>query len=171
MKQKQRYWLFKRRHTFYIQDSVTGEQKSLCTSNRDEAERIRLAKSEAAQCPHLGLVLAKAYLAAYDPRLLDRTWAMVMEEHCSKGKISTQTRGLRAIKHRAFDIVRNRKLIETTADDLRAVIKAGGTFTGHLLRWLRSCPRNTQGQALCCRFRSFPRMYRMRCNRPVLRRP
>jgi hypothetical protein len=125
MKQKQRYWLFKRRHTYYVEDSFTGEQKSLCTSDRQEAERIRLAKSEVAQRPQLGLVLAKAYLAAYDPRLLDRTWAMVMEEFCSKGRISTQTRGRRAIRHRAFDLIRQRKLVETTADDLRAVMKAG----------------------------------------------
>ncbi len=40
MNQKQRYWLFKRGGTYYIEDSVTGEQKSLCTSNRQEAEHI-----------------------------------------------------------------------------------------------------------------------------------
>lgn len=135
---KQRYWLFKRGQTYYVQDSVTGEQKSLGTSNRQEAERIRLAKGEAAQRPQLGLVLAKAYLAAYDPTLLERTWAMVMEEFCSRGKASTQTRAGRAIKHRAFDLIRHRKLIETTADDLRAVMKAGGVFTNHLLRCLHN---------------------------------
>ena len=73
MTQKRRYWLLTRGNVYYTQDSLTGEQRSLKTSDKKEAQRIRDAKNEAAQTPLLGLTLAKAYLAAYDPKLVERT--------------------------------------------------------------------------------------------------
>ncbi|HXT41302.1 MAG TPA: hypothetical protein VN887_14930 [Candidatus Angelobacter sp.] len=67
MKQKQRYWLFKRGHTYYLEDSVSGEQKSLCTSNRQEAERIRLAKKRGRTTPSTWLGFGESLLSCLDP--------------------------------------------------------------------------------------------------------
>jgi len=135
---KQRYWLFKRRGVYYVEDSETGEQKSLCTSDKREAERLRATKNEAAQQPLLGLTLAKAYLAAYDPKLIERTWDAVISEFSSRGKESTQLRRARAMKSRPFVLIRHRKLVETTADDLRAALQAGGVFANHFLRCMHN---------------------------------
>ncbi len=87
---KQRYWLFRRGSNFYVEDSVTGEQKSLGTADRKEAERLRAAKNEATERPALGLALGKAYLAAFDPKLVERTWSLVMNEACARGGESTK---------------------------------------------------------------------------------
>jgi len=56
MKQKQRYWLFGRSHVYYLEDSLTGEQKSLKTLDPKEAQRILDAKHEATQSPLLGII-------------------------------------------------------------------------------------------------------------------
>jgi integrase len=138
MNHKQRYWLFRRGSVYYLEDSATGEQKSLGTSNRQEAERIRAAKSEAEQRPQIGLALAKAYMAAYDPKLIERTWLIVMEQFCQTGKDSTRTRRERALRTKPFVLIRTKKIIETTADDFRQVFATGGIFANHQLRCLQN---------------------------------
>ena len=75
---KKRYWLFKRAGIYYLQDVESRKKESLHTSDRKEAERLREARNEAAQRPHLGLTLAKAYLTAYDPEMLESTWTTVL---------------------------------------------------------------------------------------------
>ena len=87
---KQRFWLFTRNGVYYLQDSVTGKKESLHTKDHKHAEHIRTARNEAADKPLLGLSLGKAYLAAYDPALIKRTWQTVMDEFCTKGKPSSR---------------------------------------------------------------------------------
>lgn len=70
---KQRFWLFQRGAVFYVEDSETGKKEGLQTTDRKEAERLRMARNEAAERPFLGLALAKAYLSASDPALPKRT--------------------------------------------------------------------------------------------------
>jgi len=86
----------------------------------------------------INITIAKAYLAGADPKLVGRTWDLVMQEYCSRGKESTRIRNQRAIRSKPFNLIRDKKLIETTADDLRAVMKAGGAFTNHFLRCLHN---------------------------------
>lgn len=45
---KNRYWLFKRRNTYYVQDAESGTQKSLFTKDREEAQRLVDARNQAA---------------------------------------------------------------------------------------------------------------------------
>ena len=59
---KHRFWLFKRRGFFYVEDSVTGKQETLGTRDRKEAERLRDIKDEAASRPYVNLAIGKAYL-------------------------------------------------------------------------------------------------------------
>ena len=66
---KQRFRLYRRSSTrrFYIQDSVTGKQESLGTTDRIEAVRLLHSKNEADRQPAINLQIARAYLAAGDP--------------------------------------------------------------------------------------------------------
>jgi integrase len=135
---KHRFWLFKRKDVFYIEDTQTGEQKSLGTRDRKEAERLRATKDDAASRPFVGLAIGKAYLAAHDPQLVERTWSVVMEEFKKRGKEHTHQRRERAMQSKPFRVIRNRKLVETTADNLHEVIALGGSSTNHFLRCLHN---------------------------------
>ena len=130
----ERFWLFRRRGIFYLENVETRKKESLRTTDRREAERLREARSEAAQRPHLGLSLAKAYLSGYDPVVLERTWSTVFKEFCERGQPQTQARRQSEIDGKPFNVIRHKKLIETTADDFLKVLKAGGVFTHAFLR-------------------------------------
>jgi len=133
-----KYWLCKRSKVYYSLDSETGKRESLQTDEKAEAARIIHARNEAARQSGINLAIAKAYLVGADPKLAERTWGWVMEEYCSRGKETTRLRNRRAIRGKPFNLIRDKKLIETTADDLRAVMKAGGAFTNHFLRCLHN---------------------------------
>jgi hypothetical protein len=137
--QKQRFYLYKRRGVYYLQDGETGEQKSLHTKDRTEAQQTLNFKLLTLKQPVLNLTLARTLLAASDPKLVERTWTFVMDEFISRGgRDSTKNRRERGIRSKPFDIIRHRKLLETTSDELRAVLKAGGVFTNHFLRCLHN---------------------------------
>jgi integrase len=135
---KNRFWLFCRGKVFYLEDSVTGKKESLKTTDRKTAERLRLARNEVAEKPHIGLALGRAYLSALEPKVATRTWQLVMEEFCQKGKESSRVRRQRAVKSPAFNSLRKKLLIETTQDDLRVVLADKKTSTHHFLRCLHN---------------------------------
>jgi integrase len=120
-----KYTLFRRNGIYYSQDSVTGQQKSLRT--RDEAEALQLinARNEAHRQPVLNLQLARAYLTASDPAFVERTWQMVMDQLQARGKDASRLRYAYVFKSSAFDGLRHKRLMETSADDFLAVFKDG----------------------------------------------
>jgi len=136
---KAKYWLCKRQTVYFSFDSETRKRESLHTDDKEEALRIIHARNDATRLSVINISIAKAYLVGADPKLVERTWNFVMQEFCSRGKESTRQRKLRAIRSKSFDLIRNRKLVETTAEDLGAVMKAGGAFTNHFLRCLHNC--------------------------------
>lgn len=131
---KNRYRLFNRHGVFYVQDSSTGKQQSLQTANRAEAEKLLQAKNNAAQQPLLNLEIAKAYLMAADPRLAERTWAEVMKEFATHGRESTRERSARMAHSPTLDPIRQKRLIETTSEDLLETLRGGGNATNNYLR-------------------------------------
>ena len=136
---KQRFYLFRRGRVFYFQDSETGSQKSLNTQDPKAAAVLFRAKIQAFEQPLLNLALAKVQLAAVDPLLVTRPWSDVMRELVARcGKESTKERYLRAIRSKPFDLIRDRKIVETRAKELRAVMAAGGVFTNEFLRCLHN---------------------------------
>lgn len=135
---KQKYWLCKRKNVFFSFDSETGKRESLYTGDKEEAKRILRAKNDAATQPAINVSIARAYLSATDPKLVERTWAFVMQQYCSVKKESTRLRRERAIKSKAFNFIRNKRLVETTAEDFYTVLKSGGVFTNHILRCLHN---------------------------------
>jgi hypothetical protein len=65
---------------FYLKHKATGEQKSLKTSDKSEAQRILQAHNESKSQPHFNISLARVYLNGADPKLATRTWQEVMEQ-------------------------------------------------------------------------------------------
>ncbi|HXI72554.1 MAG TPA: hypothetical protein VNN22_19600 [Verrucomicrobiae bacterium] len=135
---KQRYWLYRRGGIYYIHDSETGVRESLLTRSKQEAEQIRTTRNMTAARPIIGMSLAKAYLTSQDPKLLARTWQDVMNEYCSRGKQETQEHHRRVANRKPQNLLRNMKLIETTADDLLKILKSGGVMTNSFVRGLHN---------------------------------
>jgi integrase len=127
--------MFQRSGVFYaIQDNLSGRQESLRTRNRAEAERLLHAKNEAAREPLLNRDLGRVYLSASDPDSTKRTWRAVMKEIRTHGRPSTQLRYDRAMRDTALNGLRDKPIIETTAADLLAALRAGNRCTNHYLR-------------------------------------
>ena len=126
---KSRFILFQRGAVFYCEDTTTGKQTSLRTRDESEALALLRARNEASRQPVLNLQMARTYLTASDPAFNARTWQQVMEEIVSIQKGNTQTRWQSAIRDRAFDSLRNRKLVGTAAEHFFAVLKCGTTAT------------------------------------------
>jgi hypothetical protein len=131
--------MFRRGNTYYCQDNVTGKQESLRTSDEKSARRLLNAKNDTARQPQLNLALAKVYLTGHDTRLVKRTWAEVMEASIQPGLRDSSIRRLRrAYRNRAFDCIRTKPLVETTAEDLLAVMQAAEYSVNFYLRRLHN---------------------------------
>jgi hypothetical protein len=135
---KQKYWLCKRNGIFYSLDSQTGKRESLQTDDKEEAKQIIRAKNDATTQPAINISIARAYLAGTDPKLVERTWAFVIKEFCAVKKESTRLRRERAVKSKAFNIIRDKRLVETNAEDFYAVLNSGGVYVHHILRCLHN---------------------------------
>ncbi|HWX22253.1 MAG TPA: tyrosine-type recombinase/integrase [Candidatus Binatia bacterium] len=124
--------------TFYCVDSETGRRESLGTKDSDEAAQIVLAKNQSVRQPALSLQMAKAFLSATDDALAQRTWQQAIDTLVEAKHNSTKARWQRAVKHAAFDRIRQRPIIETHAEHFLAVLKAGTVSTNQHLRQLQN---------------------------------
>jgi integrase len=130
----QRFILFRRAGIYYCEDTTTRKQTSLQTRDRHEALALLHAKNESVRQPALNLQMARVYLAACDPALSARTWQDVMQHIASTRTGPTRDRWDYAIKDKAFDSIRHRKVVETSAEHFLAVLKAGSISTNVYLR-------------------------------------
>jgi hypothetical protein len=135
---KTKFTMFRRGEMFYIQDSATGKQTSLRTKDETEAKSLLEARNAAQRQPVLNLHLARAYLTASDPAFVERTWSVVMEQMQSRGKESSRERYASVFKSPSFDSIRNKKLMETTADDFFAVFKQNKVAINEFLKRLHN---------------------------------
>jgi integrase len=135
---KMLYRLFRHHDIYYAENTQTGKQQSLRTRDEAEARKLLHAKNEAAVNPLMNLALGKTYLAAHDPKLVTRTWAEVMADLTTHGRDSSQARSSREMRSKPYNLIRNKKLIETTAEDFKAVLAAGGASTNNYLRRLHN---------------------------------
>ncbi len=134
-----KYRLFRRRNgVFYWQANDSSKQGSLRTTDKREAERLLNAMNESHREPTLNLNLARAYLAAHDPKMAKRTWQAVMDEMATHGIPTTQTRCARGFRSKAYNPIRDKALVQTTGEDLLAVIHANGNCVAHYLRRLHN---------------------------------
>jgi integrase len=135
---KTKYTLFRRGTVYYSQDSATGKQTSLRTKDETEARSLLNARNEAQRQPVLNLHLARAYLTASDPAFVERTWQTVMAQLQARGKDSSRKRYASVFQSPAFDGLRQKKLLETTADDFFAVFKDGKVSIINFLKRLHN---------------------------------
>jgi hypothetical protein len=135
---RQRFYLYKRRDTYYLEDSQTKKQQSLETRDWKVARRLLEIKRQAAGDPSLKQIILRTFLSAQDSLLPKRTWETVMEQMALHGKKSTRERRARAMKSRAFDSIRAQKLIETTCEDFLATLNASKVSANHYLRRLHN---------------------------------
>ncbi len=132
-----RYRLFQnfaRGGSFYLQDNVTHKQESLRTKDKTTAERLLHARNEAARQPAINRTIALAYLKAADPKMVTRTWHQVMDAILEQKHGETLRRWKTAIKDPAFDCIRQRPIIETTAEELIRLVTKGTVSTNVYIR-------------------------------------
>jgi hypothetical protein len=129
---KARFILFRRNGVFYSEDTLNGQQTSLRTKDEGEALTLLHAKNEAHRQPAINLQIAKSYLAATDEKLIKRTWREVMEEFINfqkqKNEVSNCARSERAVADPAFNLIRDKPLIETRAEHFLQVLNSGKVF-------------------------------------------
>ena len=119
---------------FYLKHKITGEQKSLKTSDKFEAQRILQAHNETESQPHFNLSLARVYLNGADPKLATRTWQEVMENIVAKKTDETRRRWETAIKDRNFDCIRNLRVAETRPEHFDRALADGKVSSNVYLR-------------------------------------
>src|SRR5580658_5482223 len=135
MNMKLRYRLFLRRKSvYYAFDDITKTFTSLKTKDKAEASRLLMAMNEAGKQPAMNLSLARVYLRHSDPLVTTCTWQNVLDEIISLKTGPTQDRWKSAAKDKAFDLIRDRVLIETQAEHLLAVLRSGTVSTNAFLR-------------------------------------
>jgi integrase len=119
---------------FYLKHKISGQQKSLKTSDKLEAQRILQAHNESECQPHFNLSLARVYLNGADPNLATRTWQAVMDDIVAKKKDETRRRWEVAIKDRNFDCIRNLRVAETRPEHFYRALADGKVSTNVYLR-------------------------------------
>ena len=135
MKMKTRYRLFLRRKSvYYAFDNTDKTFTSLKTKIKTEAARLLVAMNEAGLQPAMNLSLARVYLRHSDPMVSVRTWQHVLNEIIQIKSGPTQARWKSAAKDKAFDLIRNRVLIETQAEHFLQVLRTGTVSTNAFLR-------------------------------------
>jgi integrase len=119
---------------FYLKHKVTGEQTSLKTSDKAEAQRLLQARNESESQPQFNITLARVYLNGADPNLATRTWQEVMEHIVTKKKDETRRRWETAIKDSNFDCIRNLCVAETRPEHFDRALADGKVSTNVYLR-------------------------------------
>jgi integrase len=134
-----KYRLYRRRNRiFYWQENGSVKQGSLKTRDRQAAQQLLNAMNESHRQPSINLQIARAYLAASDARMAQRTWQAVMDEMATHGIATTQQRCARGFRSKAYNAIRNKPLVQTTAEDLLSLIHANGNCVAHYLRRLHN---------------------------------
>jgi len=136
---KGKYRLFRRGNgIYYAEDRESGRQESLKTKDEGKARRLLDAKNQAFENPALSLAMGKTYMAAHDPKLVTRTWGDAMAVWAKVGQPSSLERKAWSVKSKPFDLIRGKVITLTTADDLLAVMRVGGSSTNKFLRTLHN---------------------------------
>ncbi len=141
MRMKKRFRLIRRGvrgGKFYCVDTLTGKRTSLQTPDEQEATEIVAAKNQALRQPALNLHIAKAYLAGSDSGISTRTWQDALNAIVDTKLGETKVRWARAAKEKALDLIRDKIIVETQAEQLLRVLQSGTVSTNVHLRKLHN---------------------------------
>jgi hypothetical protein len=131
-----RYWMFQRKGVFYVQDKLSGKQKSLKTRDAAAAKRMLAGKNQATEQPQMNLAMAKVYLSCKSDEMLARTWDDVMKEMEQAYSGSTLARWRTQIKSVPFQGLRKLPLLHTESSHFLAVLRHPRAGTSSQ-KWLR----------------------------------
>ena len=135
---KTRFILFRRAGVFYCEDTDTKKQLSLRTKIESEAIALLHARNESFRQPILNRQMARTYLAATDSEAATRPWQVPMDEMTKLKTGKTRIRHDRAMKDKAFDLIRSLPILETQSLHFLKVLEAGGVATNVFLRRLHN---------------------------------
>jgi hypothetical protein len=131
--------LFRRRGVYYSEDTETGEQKSLNTTDKRTAQRLLNAKIESAQMGVVNLQIARAYMVAADPQMPDRTWGDVVDFIIDEKKEGPSKHRWKTVrKDKALRSLWRMKVVETRADQMLMLVNKGTVSTNVYLRRLHN---------------------------------
>jgi hypothetical protein len=131
-----RYWMFQRKGVFYVQDKLSGKQKSLKTRDAVAAKRMLVGKNQATEQPQMNLAMAKVYLSCKSDEMLARTWDDVMKEMEQAYSGPTLARWRTQIKSVPFQGLRKLPLLHTESSHFLAVLRHPRAGTS-AQKWLR----------------------------------
>ena len=131
-----RYRIFRRGRTWYLENAATGRQTSLHTRDRREALRVLHAKHEAQENPSINVQIARAYLHVADAGYTTRKWLNVFQHIIDGYEEGSESRRRWRIveKDKAFDFIRHKLVAETRAEDFLAALQEGTVSTNVYLR-------------------------------------
>jgi len=141
---QEKYRLYRRSNraqgTFYAENRDTGARTSLGTKSKAEALRLLRAKNEAVSQPAFNREMAKVYLRAQDPEFCERTWQQVADLIDAAYEGATKKRFAKFVKSAPMAAFRKVKLVDSTADDMLAVLThpQAGVSTNVQLRILHN---------------------------------
>src|ERR1041385_7967277 len=92
---------------YYLKNRITGEQTSLKTRDKLEAQRLLHAHNETKSQPEFNLAWARVYINGADPKLGTRTWQDIMAHVVARKSGETLRRWQVAIKDKNFEGIRN----------------------------------------------------------------
>jgi hypothetical protein len=118
-----RYWMFQRKGVFYVQDKLSGKQKSLKTRDAAAAKRMLAGKNQATEQPQMNLAMAKVYLSCKSDEMLARTWDDVMKEMEQAYTGPTLVRWQTQIRSAPFQGLRKLPLLHTESSHFLAVLR------------------------------------------------
>lgn len=130
-----KYRLYERANgVFYLEDVLTGQQASLRTKDRGEAERLAYAKNESARDAMVSREVGLAYLSSADPAARTRNWEWVIDQIIQSKKGETRRRWEVARKDKSFRLIMTLPVVETRAEHFLAVLGRGTVSTNVYLR-------------------------------------
>ena len=142
---KQQFGLIRRPWgVYYLKNKTTGEQTSLKTSDKAEAQRLLMARNDAQSQPQFNLALARVYINGADPKLATRTWQEVMDHIIERKTGETRLRWNTAAKDKNFDSIRNLRCAETRAEHFDKALKDGSVSTNVYLRRIHNHALNME---------------------------
>lgn len=110
-----------------------------CFEAADDFDSLEHARKQARRQPALNFQIAKVYLEHSDPAYATRTWQHVMDEMARLKPIGpTRERWERAMRQAPFELIRNKIIIETKAQEFFDVLATGTICTNVFMRRLHN---------------------------------
>jgi hypothetical protein len=109
--------LYRRGRNFYAQNNETGQQQSLNTTDKGEATRLLNAMNEGSRMAGLNLQMARAYMAATDPQMPNRTWQEAVDFIIREKSGPSRARWVNVSKDKALAPLWKWKVVEILAGE------------------------------------------------------